>query len=389
MKFRYFLWLGLALVAACSRPEYDISDGVNTEVTLFQDELSVPIGGLGPFTFGSVFELLDEVEGIGPLISEFFKVAPDGSVYVEEKGNIFKISAYELENRLDDPAVPQSWNAGYCSTFIGGASGILYFLGFGFVDQHLEITMENPFTRAIPVTSGAATYVLAEEGGEKEVPAEGLGQFTIPAYADTEMLVQPDFSGYPKARLTGIKMEDLTLDLPAHPASCLRNELGNLFLSLDYHYVSRVTLSGNFEIPFENYPIGGIDIPIGRYKLKKCELSMEFESTFPMQIEVKDLKVLLPETEWADPDEPLIDENVKIVTGFTIEGGSEEKPAVSAVTLSIEALEGTIPDIPGLLLNLNVKAQPGLEAVPLSTWQGIRVKSSSARLTGGITIPKE
>ena len=35
MKFRYFLWLGLALVAACSRPEYDISDGVNTEVTLF------------------------------------------------------------------------------------------------------------------------------------------------------------------------------------------------------------------------------------------------------------------------------------------------------------------------------------------------------------------
>ena len=127
MKLRYYLWLGLALVAACSRPEYDISDGVNTEVTLFQDELSVPIGGLGPFTFGSVFELLDEVEGIGPLISEFFKVAPDGSVYVEEKGNIFKISAYELENRLDDPAVPQSWNAGYWSTFIGGASGILHF----------------------------------------------------------------------------------------------------------------------------------------------------------------------------------------------------------------------------------------------------------------------
>ena len=38
-------------------------------------------------------------------------------------------------------------------------------------------------------------------------------------------------------------------------------------------------------------------------------------------------------------------------------------------------------------MSLKLKAQTGLEPTPLSTRQGLFIKSSSARLSGGITIP--
>ena len=52
----------------------------------------------------------------------------------------------------------------------------------------------------------------------------------------------------------------------------------------------------------------------------------------------------------------------------------------------MEAASGVIPDIPELLLDLKLNAQPDLGIVPLSTKQGVYVKSSSAKLSGGITI---
>ncbi|MCR5325833.1 MAG: hypothetical protein K6E37_03675 [Bacteroidales bacterium] len=40
----------IALSASCARQEYDISEGVNKEVTLFENVISAPIGGKVPYT---------------------------------------------------------------------------------------------------------------------------------------------------------------------------------------------------------------------------------------------------------------------------------------------------------------------------------------------------
>ena len=112
-----------------------------------------------------------------------------------------------------------------------------------------------------------------------------------------------------------------------------------------------------------------------------------------MRVEVKDFQLLLPpeKNEYGelDYDDASVDENVRIVADFTIPGGTLENPAVTPLTFSIEALEGTLPDISGLRLSVNLQGQPGLKPTPLSIRQGLFVKSSSARLTGGITIPQE
>ena len=100
MKFPYVLLLAFPLVLACSRPEYDISEGVNTEITLFENEISVPIGSAGPFSLGMVFDKLAEIEGVGEFFSEYLKVNPDGFIYTDDAGSIYEANVYELEKEI-------------------------------------------------------------------------------------------------------------------------------------------------------------------------------------------------------------------------------------------------------------------------------------------------
>jgi hypothetical protein len=54
--------------------------------------------------------------------------------------------------------------------------------------------------------------------------------------------------------------------------------------------------------------------------------------------------------------------------------------------VNIKALEGTIPDITGVQVELGIKADPGFADTCLSIKQGVSVKSASATLRGGITL---
>ena len=83
----------------------------------------------------------------------------------------------------------------------------------------------------------------------------------------------------------------------------------------------------------------------------------------------------------------MVDDNIKITTDCTLPGGSLANPATAEITLKIEAQEGTIPDINKLLLSFELASQPGLGVVTLSAKQSISIKSASAKLTDGITIP--
>ena len=105
--------IAFPLLWSCSNMDYDISEGFSKEVTLFEEEISVPIGNIGPFTISSTLGGVSKVPGIGGLIGEYIKESEDGSLVMENSGDIFKASVYELEKQIGNVSAPQVWDAGF------------------------------------------------------------------------------------------------------------------------------------------------------------------------------------------------------------------------------------------------------------------------------------
>lgn len=86
--------LVFALLCSCNgNLDYDTSKGINTEMTLFQEEISVPIGSIGPLTIGSALDRLNTVPGIGSMVSQLIQVGEDGYLRMDDKGSILRITA--------------------------------------------------------------------------------------------------------------------------------------------------------------------------------------------------------------------------------------------------------------------------------------------------------
>ena len=79
--------------------------------------------------------------------------------------------------------------------------------------------------------------------------------------------------------------------------------------------------------------------------------------------------------------------NITVSAPIVIAGGSPDKPGITDLKLQIAAKEGTIPDIHGIKIGLEATSQTGCDGVPLQGTQGIFIQSSSAKISGGITIP--
>ena len=126
--FRFCLLLFLPLALACSQKAYDISEGFNPELTLFEDQISVPVGSIGPLTLNLVFNKLGQTPGIGTLLADYIKIGDDGYLNMEDSGTILSANVYELERMMPDPGVASSCNAGSRSGFIGGLVGLLDFI---------------------------------------------------------------------------------------------------------------------------------------------------------------------------------------------------------------------------------------------------------------------
>lgn len=385
---RFFLVLLplLALALSCARAEYDISEGVNTDVTLFSDEIVVPVGSIGPITIGSTLGGVSKIPGMGDLLSNLIKQDSEGNLYMEDSGSIFKINVYELEKRLEDPTKAQVWNAGYQSKYIGGMIGTISLLGFRAINQKVVVSVLNPIRDDVAVTS-SASYNCLGGGDAISNPIEQLNSFTMESkYGSVEKfsLQIPESVSAP---LTSIAMNDLSLSLPANPASRITDDTGNVFFSIDYVYTSGIAVGSTFSLPLEGLSLGEVSLPIGKYKAKRAEVKLEVVNTIPLSVTVKSLRAMLPSEDEEEPE--IVDGSVEIQTGFTIAAGSIDNPTTSTFTVSIEALEDTIPDINKLQIDLEVNADPRFGTVPIHANQSIFVKSASARLSGGITLAKE
>ena len=369
-------------IAGCSRKEYDISENFNTEITLFQDEISVPIGSIGPITIGSTLNGLSAVPGIGGMVAEYIKVDADGFLVLETKGDVFRSNVYEIEKAIGDVSASVKWNSGYQSGFVGGMAGALGMLGLKVTNQKLTISTLNPLWEDVHASCGA-TYGCMGNGGSYSAPIPALDDVTMVKGKEAQV-VAIDIPTEVTSPVTAISFANMVLDLPANPVSNLSDTKGNLFFAFTYNYKCGISTGETLSFPISNITTGKINLPIGQFKLKKCQIQIEVENTIPLAVTANNIRVLFPRE--SKEEEAEVDDNIVVDADVNLDGGSLEDPAISTITLTIEALQGTIPDIPELMLDLNLAAQPGMGSVPLSAKQGIYVKSSSAVLTGGITL---
>ena len=389
MKRLLFVLLFLSVLSACnSYMQYDISEGINKEVTLFQDGITVPIGSIGPLTIGSSLNGNSKISGAVGLIANYLKVGPDGNMILEDTGSIFKISVYELEREAKDVSAPFKWSPGYAKGSPSGMAAALGLVGLMVTDQKIEISASNPLFNEVPVTCDASftcydsIYQLSYQG---KIPA--LSSITLEGRSNNVKLASVELPPDIYDRVGSISLEGLTFSLPADPVSYLADRNGNLFFEFNYKHTCGVAVGEKFNLPLTDIKIDNVKLPLGQFRLSDCTIDVELENSLPLSVTIDNVRVLKHKDSEGEPDE--VDENIKVSVSEIVPGGSLEHPASLPLTLSITAAEGTIPDIEGILLNISISAQPGLGPVRLAGKQGLYIKSSCATIKDGITIPQE
>ncbi|MBO4756724.1 MAG: hypothetical protein J5519_08200 [Bacteroidales bacterium] len=378
-RLHYCLLFILPLVLACGRKEYDISEGFNKDITLFQEGISVPLGSIGPLTLGSVLDMLFQIEDLGPMLAEYLIEGEDGYMKMVDSDNIFKLNVYEMEKELEDPSVPSVYDAGYQSGFIGGLAGTVGFFGLQALNQQVSFTAINPLRDKVPV-SCTAEYTCSDLTNMITGPIDVLESFTIPRSRDIFTVGSFSIPEDVKLPLSYMSLEDVMLSLPSNPTERIYNNTGNVFFSLDYDFTCTLGVAESFKFPLVDISVGSVNLEIGKYNLSKCNLTVELENTIPMRIAISNVRALKEDGETVNTD-------IQITSDVVIAGGSFDRPATSQMTLAIESASGTIPDIHGFKVDLELSGEPGLENTAMSARQGFYVKSSSATLSGGITIP--
>jgi len=369
------------LTAACANQAYDL-DKLDKEVTLFEDEISVPIGDVGPFTL----ELALKSEKIGALLGSVLETESDGTIVSQRSEAFYKISAYEIVARTEDLSKPFTYPVGDQDMFpVGALAGLLTSMGFSAVDQHVSVTVNNPLAKEYTLGGTSFVYCVNTKNSDTTfLKTVDLKDITVrTSYSGTTKLLEadiPDTTFFPPFKV-GVK--DCSFNLPADLMSQIRGASTTEFL-ITSNYTGHICAGNNLNFDLASL-IGSISVnfklPISAYCLKDVQVSLDLQNTLPLEVTLSGIQLLTGE------EKPAVDPNLEVSPGtLVIKGGSQEKPGVTPITLRIKARSGAIPDITGLQLGLKLSSASGYATTPLSVKQGISVKSASATLRGGITI---
>ena len=373
------IFLGLLMVAACENKAYD-TENLDTEMTLFENEISVPVGNFGPFNL----ELITKSEKLRPILGSVFETEKDGTLLCKDNEDVFKINAYEILAKTKDVSQPFSYPIGEKMKSPSTLAGLLQSFGFRAVDQHLTLNVNNPLS--VPYTLGGDSYILCKNTKtyttcfENTSSLEGI---EIPrSYSATNLLEinLPDTVGFTPSEM-GYK--NLSLNLPANLGDQIRSSSRVEFV-FGSTFSCHVAAGEKGEIPLSMFGMGTqtfkFNLPIASYKFKEVEASLVLENTLPLQVTLSNVQLMTGE-------KPEVDENLLVSPDeLVIKGGSLEAPGSTPITLNIKALEGAIPNITGVKVTLAIKSDPDHADTRLSLKQGVSAKSASATLRGGITI---
>lgn len=366
--------------AGCANQDYD-TELLDKEVTLFEREISVPVGDVGPFTL----ELAMKSKTIGSLLGSVLQTEEDGTIIGKNSEDFYKINAYEIVAKTKDLSQPFTYPVGD-KELSPSALAISLLTSFGFrpVDQHVSIKVNNPlnasytlgdscFVRCMNLKSGETTF-------QKYVALSGI---TISGGYGTTTLLETDIPETVTEVPYKMGVKGLSFNLPADLMDKISSSSSQDFIFTS-SYSGHIAPGENLNLDLAALGLGSISakakLPIGPYRLKDVQVSFDLENTFPLDVTLSSLQLMTGE-------EPAVDTNLEVSPGtLVIGGGSPQKPTVTPITLRIKALSGAIPDITGIQVGLKLSSASGYATTPLSVKQGISVKSASATLRGGITF---
>ena len=373
-------FLCLLMVTACENKLYDTEDGLNREMTLFEEEISVPIGNAGPF----ILDLALQNKTVGALLGSAISTEEDGTIISKSSDQFFKLSAYEIIAKTKDVSQPFSYPVDDKSFTPSGVANLLQTFGFNAVDQHLKVFVNNPLNT--PYSLGGKLHVVCQDTKryvyvyDQSFPLE---EITIPRTRSDIALLDLELPDSVLFTPSTLELKDWCFNLPAEMDKEIRSSSSSEFL-FNTQFSCHVAAGKDAEIPLAMFGMSKMsfkfELPLASYKFKEVEASFVLENTFPMQVTLSDIQLMTGKT-------PKVDENLLVSPGvLVIKGGSTEEPGTTPITLNIKALEGAIPDITGIQVELSIKSAPGYADTRLSVKQGVNVKSASATLRGGITI---
>lgn len=371
-----FIMMGIACVLSaglfqgCSDMRYDTSEGFDKDITLFAEEISVPVGSIGPITVESLLMQ----SSIGKMLSAFMTVKEDGSFELSTTNKLFSINVHRLEKEAGDVSNPFTYKAGDRSASVSGVVSMLGLMGLKTLEQNVTIMATNPLGSKVPFR---ATFGLTcGTSYSKSTPLDlSLAGMSTAPYAIHEFALPVEIRDV----VTEVSLKSLEMDMPEHPVDKIYDDTQGDVFAFSSKHTCKLGVGETFSLPYKHTLKD--TIAIGKYQLSACDATIELENTLPLAVTINSIQVLKN----VETDE--VDDNITITPDITIAGGSPSAPGVTNLKLHVAAKTGTIPDIHGLKIDLVVKAQPGSEGVVLSGKQGLYVKSSSAKVSGGITIP--
>ena len=389
MKFKHIFAL-LACAAAtlgCDKHmEYDISEGYNKEITLFEDEISVPLGNVGPITIHTIIK--DGLKRLfGDMADRYITIDSDGYLWFESEDNMLNTNVYELNNERSDPSQPYDWNPSFVYTGPGGIAPLLGLFGMSCVNQKVGIYAQNPLSRDITLNSTAKISCRNNSYETTHTDSSPLKDFKVESGSNAAVLALFDVPADCYDVVGDIRLDDLHVSLPANITKRITSD-SQLFFRFYSKYKSNVTIGDKLAMNNMAFPIRNLNVPLEQFRLHKCNVSFDVVSTLPLDVTIVKAEVLKEEsTAEGSTEEPVVDENISISSDVKILGGDPDKPSTSNVELQIAAQEGIIPDIKSVRITVSVKASEGYANTILNTNQGISIKNATAKISGGITLP--
>ena len=369
MKQYFSLLLFPLILWACENKAYDM-DNLNKEVTLFEKEISIPVGNMGPFTLEDILNT-EKLSSIKALLGGALKTDSDGYLKADTEDDFWVINAYEVALKAPDLTKPYDYKAGSNSTAPSGLGTLLGAFGFGCGDQKVTISLTSPLKDAFNLNTTSSITCMNRRTYETSYTQSVPLEVEVPRSANTHVLKEFVLPDNVTDMPSEIQLNDVILHLPENLPDKIRSSRYSTF-TFNMTYTGYVTAGSGVSLP--------INIPLESFSFSDAQLTMNVVSTLPLDVTLSNLRVMRA----GETSEQ--NENIEITESVVVKGGSPEKPTVTPVTFQLKAKEGVLTDFGGIKANITISSAPGFAKTRLTLKGGISVQSASATLRGGLTI---
>ena len=376
MKEYFSLFFFPLILWACENKAYDM-DTLNKEVTLFEKEISVPVGNLGPFTLEDVLNT-ESMKGIKGLLDQVAKTDSEGNLKADAEEDFWVISAYEVAMKAPDRTQPFDFNAGSMSTAPSSLGILLTSFGFGCGEQKVSLYLSSPLKVAFTLNTVGSILCMNYKTYQPTYSASVSLEPEIPRNASSYLLKEFVLPDNVAEVPTEISLSDVVLHLPANFSDKIRSGRYSNF-TFNMSYSGYITAGNNVSLPINDYIVEQ-NIPLESFSFSDAQLSMNLVSTLPLDVTLSNIRVLKPGKTGE------VNENAEITESVVVGGGSPEKPTVTPVTFRLKAKEGLLTDIGGIKADITLSSASGFDKTRLSLKGGVSVQSATATLRGGITL---